>query len=123
MNKRDLRGAENASDPLHKVILAFSTTVQSETADELAKEDCNVEFIGSDVIYHILERFETWTEERKIELEEEKREKIVYPGKIKILADHIFRRSVPPLSVSGFLAADYTLDSVYSRLMGTKLDK
>ena len=95
VNKRDLRGAENASDPLHKVILAFSTTVQSETADELAKEDCNVEFIGSDVIYHILERFETWTEERKIELEEEKREKIVYPGKIKILADHIFRRSGP----------------------------
>ena len=30
---------------------------------------------------------------------------------------------VPPLSVSGFLGVDYTLDSVYSRLMGTKLDK
>ena len=28
-------------------------------------------------------------------MEEEKREKIVYPGKIKILADHIFRRSGP----------------------------
>jgi len=28
-------------------------------------------------------------------LEEEKRERIVYPGKIKILADHIFRRSGP----------------------------
>lgn len=95
VNKRDLRGAENASDPLHKVILAFSTTVQSETADELSKEDCAVEFIDSDVIYHILERFDTWSQERKIQLEEEKREKIVYPGKIKILADHIFRRSGP----------------------------
>ena len=29
----------------------------------------------------------------------------------------------PPLSVSGFLVVDYTLDSVYSRLMGTKSDK
>ena len=95
VNKRDLRGAENASDPLHKVILAFSTTIQSETADELSKEDCAVEFIDSDVIYHILERFDTWIQERKIQLEEEKREKIVYPGKIKILADHIFRRSGP----------------------------
>ena len=95
VNKRDLRGAENTADPLQRVILAFSTSVQTETAEELEKEDCEVEYIGSDIIYHILERFETWTENRKIELEEEKREKIVYPGKIKILADHIFRRSGP----------------------------
>tara|TARA_B100000287_G_C20292865_1_gene646639 strand:- start:70 stop:627 length:558 start_codon:yes stop_codon:yes gene_type:complete len=77
------------------VILAFSTTVQSETAEEIAKDDSDVEYIGSDVIYHILERFEIWSENRKQELEEEKREKIVYPGKIKILTDHIFRRSGP----------------------------
>tara|TARA_B100001146_G_scaffold166020_1_gene146856 strand:- start:3122 stop:4921 length:1800 start_codon:yes stop_codon:yes gene_type:complete len=95
VNKRDLRGAENTADPLQRVILAFSTSVQTETAEELEKEDCEVEYIGSDIIYHILEQFETWTENRKIELEEEKREKIVYPGKIKILADHIFRRSGP----------------------------
>ena len=95
VNKRDLRGAENATDPLQRVILAFSTSVQTETAEELEKEDCRVEHIGSDVIYHILERFDSWTEKRTIELEEEKREKIVYPGKIKILTDHIFRRSGP----------------------------
>ena len=95
VNKRDLRGAENATDPLQRVILAFSTSVQTETSEELEKEDCRVEHIGSDVIYHILERFESWTEKRTIELEEEKREKIVYPGKIKILTDHIFRRSGP----------------------------
>ena len=95
VNKRDLRGAENASDPLQRVILGFSTSVQTETSEELEKEDCGVEYIGSDIIYHILEEFETWTEKRKQELEEEKREKIVYPGKIKILADHVFRRSGP----------------------------
>ncbi|MEC7704622.1 MAG: translation initiation factor IF-2 [Candidatus Thermoplasmatota archaeon] len=95
INKRDFRGAQSSSDPLHRVILAFSTTVQSETAEEIAKDDSDVEYIGSDVIYHILERFETWSENRKLELEEEKREKIVYPGKIKILTDHIFRRSGP----------------------------
>jgi len=95
VNKRDLRGAENAANPLQRVILAFSTSVQTETAEELEKEDCKVEYIGSDIIYHILEQFETWTENRKIELEKEKREKIVYPGKIIILTDHIFRRSGP----------------------------
>ena len=95
VNKRDLRGAENAADPLQRVILAFSTSVQTETAEELEKEDCEVVYIGSDIIYHILEQFETWTQNRRVELEEEKREKIVYPGKIKILMDHIFRRSGP----------------------------
>ncbi len=95
VNKRDLRGAENAANPLQRVILAFSTSVQTETAEELEKEDCKVEYIGSDIIYHILEQFEIWTENRKIELEKEKREKIVYPGKIIILTDHIFRRSGP----------------------------
>ena len=69
VNKRDLRGAENATDPLQRVILAFSTSVQTETAEELEKEDCRVEHIGSDVINHILERFESWTEKRTIELE------------------------------------------------------
>ena len=50
-------------------------------------------FSSSRIAYS--ERFDTWSQERKIQLEEEKREKIVYPGKIKILADHIFRRSGP----------------------------
>jgi len=95
VNKRDLRAAENASDPLHRAILAFSTSVQTETEEALAKDDCAAAHFGSDVIYHILERFEEWTEKRKRELEEEKRENIIYPGKLVILRDHIFRRSGP----------------------------
>jgi translation initiation factor 5B len=95
VNKRDLRGAENATDPMHRAILAFSTSVQIETAEDLAKEDCPAVHIGSDVIYHILDQIEEWTEARKQELEDEKREHLVYPGKLIILADHIFRRSGP----------------------------
>ncbi len=95
VNKRDLRAAENAADPLHRAILAFNTSVQSETAEDLSKEGCEAIHIGSDVIYHILERFEEWTDIRKQEMEQEKRETIVYPGKLLILRDHIFRRSGP----------------------------
>ncbi|MEE3083818.1 MAG: translation initiation factor IF-2 [Candidatus Thermoplasmatota archaeon] len=95
VNKRDLRAAENASDPLHRAILAFNTSVQAETSDDLKKDSCEAIHIGSDVIYHILERFEEWIETRKEEMEQEKRETIVYPGKLLILRDHIFRRSGP----------------------------
>jgi translation initiation factor 5B len=121
VNKRDLRSAENATDPLHRVILAFSTSTQAETAEELEKDDCDVLHIGSDIIYHILEQFETWTVERKIELEEEKREKIVYPGKIKILADHIFRRSGPAVVGVRILGGQLHIGQRLLTLDGTKV--
>ena len=121
VNKRDLRSAENAADPLHRTILAFSTTVQNETAEELEKDDCVVEYIGSDVIYHILERFDTWTESRKKELEEEKREKIVYPGKLKILTDHIFRRSGPAVVGVRILGGRLHIGQRLLTLDGTKV--
>ena len=121
VNKRDLRSAENAADPLHRTILAFSTTVQNETAEELEKDDCSVEYIGSDVIYHILERFETWTEARKKELEDEKREKIVYPGKLKILSDHIFRRSGPAVVGVRILGGRLHIGQRLLTLDGTKV--
>ncbi|MDP6906586.1 MAG: translation initiation factor IF-2 [Candidatus Thalassarchaeaceae archaeon] len=95
VNKKDLRSAENSSEPLNQAILAFNTDIQGETEEELSKESCEVVHIGSDVIYHILERFAEWRDERKNQIEEEKREKIVYPGKLLILRDHIFRRSGP----------------------------
>ena len=121
VNKRDLRSAENATDPLHRVILAFSTSTQAETAEELEKDDCDVLHIGSDIIYHILEQFETWTVERKIELEEEKREKIFFPGKIKILADHIFRRSGPAVVGVRILGGQLHIGQRLLTLDGTKV--
>ena len=87
----------------------------------MEKDDCDVLHIGSDIIYHILEQFETWTVERKIELEEEKREKIVYPGKIKILADHIFRRSGPAVVGVRILGGQLHIGQRLLTLDGTKV--
>ena len=95
--------------------------MQNETAEELEKDDCVVEYIGSDVIYHILERFDTWTESRKKELEEEKREKIVYPGKLKILSDHIFRRSGPAVVGVRILGGRLHIGQRLLTLDGTKV--
>ena len=95
VNKRDLRAAEAAPEPLHKAILAFSTGIQPETEEELASDACEVIHITSDVIYHILDSFTEWQEKRGKEIEAEKRGLVVHPGKILILKDHIFRRSGP----------------------------
>ena len=95
VGRRDIRGAETASDPLHRLILGFSTSVLSDAQNEIDSSDSGLKVICSDIIYHILDERERWVEARTAELEEESREKIVYPGRILLLPDHTFRVSKP----------------------------
>lgn len=95
VNKRDLLTAQNAKDPLHRIILAFSTSAVNEIGESLRAEDSPVKLLEGEVIYHIIEKLEEWNEETKRKIEEASREALVYPGKILIMRDHIFRRSNP----------------------------
>ena len=95
VSRRDVRSAEASSDPLHRVIMAFSTEILGEAEDEIKSSEAGVMHIGSDIIYRILEEHEEWLQNRKSELEEERRELVVYPGRIMLLPDHTFRVSKP----------------------------
>jgi translation initiation factor 5B len=95
VSRRDVRSAEASSDPLHRIIMAFSTEILEEAEDEISSSEAGVKHIGSDIIYRILEEREEWVEARKNELEEESREIGVYPGRIMLLPDHTFRVSKP----------------------------
>ena len=95
VSRRDVRSAEASSEPLHRIIMAFSTEILEEAEDEISSSEAGVKHIGSDIIYRILEEREEWVETRKNELEEESREIVVYPGRIMLLPDHTFRVSKP----------------------------
>tara|TARA_B100001175_G_scaffold248651_1_gene215499 strand:+ start:1145 stop:2812 length:1668 start_codon:yes stop_codon:yes gene_type:complete len=95
VSRRDVRSAEASSDPLHRIIMAFSTDILSDAESEIAGSDRRVHHIGSDIIYRILEEREEWVEKRTKEMEEESREAIVYPGRILLMRDHTFRVSKP----------------------------
>ena len=95
VGRRDIRGAETSANPLHRLILGFSTTVLSDAQNEIDSSESGLKVICSDIIYHILDERERWVEARTSELEEESREKIVYPGRILLLPDHTFRVSKP----------------------------
>ena len=97
VNKRDLRSAESSNDPLQRVILAFSTSVMAEVKEIIDSDDCDIKLISKEIIYHILEEFEEWGEEKKIEMETSSREQIIFPGRILILKDHVFRRKDPAI--------------------------
>ena len=75
--------------------MAFSTEILGEAEDEIKSSDAGVSHSGSDIIYRILEEHEEWLQNRKSELEEERRELVVYPGRIMLLPDHTFRVSKP----------------------------
>ncbi len=95
VSRRDVRSAEASTDPLNRLIMAFSTEILEEAEEEVAASEAGVKHIGSDIIYRILEEREEWVEERKSELEEERRELVVYPGRVMLLPDHTFRISKP----------------------------
>ena len=95
VNRRDVRSAENSADPLHRIIMAFATDILSDAEEEIENSENGVKYIGSDIIYRILEEREEWVEERTRELEEASREQVVYPGRILLLPDHTFRVSKP----------------------------
>ena len=95
VSRRDIRNTEAASNPLHRVMMAFSTEILPDAITEVDSSEAGAKYIGSDIIYRILEEHEEWVEQRTRELEEESREQVVYPARILLLPDHTFRVSKP----------------------------
>ncbi|MDI6916890.1 MAG: translation initiation factor IF-2 [Thermoplasmatales archaeon] len=91
VSRRDMVEASTVSEPLRRVVLGFNVRVLPDAKEEQAKLFVN------NVIYRLLEDYEEWCMKRKTDLEKEKREEIVYPGKIKILEGCIFRTSKPAI--------------------------
>ncbi|MEW6069161.1 MAG: translation initiation factor IF-2, partial [Candidatus Thermoplasmatota archaeon] len=95
ISKKDIIEASTILEPLDRVILGFNVKVLPEAKEELHTAKCTV--FESNVIYELLENYEKWKEKRSLELEEERRELITYPGKLKILPGCIFRVSKPAI--------------------------
>ena len=95
VSRKDVRSVETSHDPFHRVIMAFSTDILIDAQTEIDKSENSVKYISSDIIYRILEEHEEWLDIRKKEIEEENREDVVYPGRIRLLPDHTFRASKP----------------------------
>jgi translation initiation factor 5B len=93
--RKDVVEASHFENPLYRVVFAFNSKVNEDARAALS--ETGVKIFENDVIYRLLEDYEAWCEERKKELEVEKRLEIVFPGKIIILRDHVFRVSKPAI--------------------------
>ena len=97
VNKRDLMTAEAASSPLNQIILGFSIEPNNEVRSLVNQSEDSVTWIGGDIIYHIIDQFEEWKEERKTAIDAATRENLIYPGKLLYLENHTFRNKGPAI--------------------------
>ena len=95
ISKKDLVEAETDSDPLNRIILAFNVSVTPDAQEEL--NDHDVTIISNNVVYRLIEDYQAWKEKKRAEIEGAKRMEIVFPGKVKILPNCVFRMSKPAI--------------------------
>lgn len=95
VTRKDVVEASHFEDPLHKAIFAFNVEVNDDARAEATS--LGVKIFENDVMYRLLEEYINWCDEKKREVEAEKRLEIAFPGKIIIMRDHVFRVSKPAI--------------------------
>jgi len=95
VTRKDVVEASNFDDPLHRTIFAFNVEVNDEAKAQLQESD--VKLFENKVIYRLIEEYIAWCVEKRRELEEKKRLELVFPGRISVLRDHVFRVSKPAI--------------------------
>jgi translation initiation factor 5B len=95
LSRRDVMETAALTNPLERVIFAFNVKILPEAKEELLNTDVTV--FNEDVIYTIIENYETWVVKKNEELEKKRREDYIHPGMIKFLPDYVFRVSHPAI--------------------------
>jgi translation initiation factor 5B len=95
VSRRDVIEAETISDPLYAVVLGFNVDVLPDAKE--AAEKSSVRMFVNDVIYRLIEDYQTWAEKQKALYGKKRYEAIVRPGKFKILPGYVFRQNKPAI--------------------------
>jgi translation initiation factor 5B len=95
VTRKDVVEASHFEDPLHRAIFAFNVDVNDDA--RAAARELGVEIFENDVMYRLLDDYQKWCVERRAQLEVDRRLEVVFPGKVIILRDHVFRVSKPAI--------------------------
>ncbi len=119
VSRRDIIDAETISDPLYAVVLGFNVDILPDAKEAALRSSARL-FV-SDVIYRLVEEYQTWVEEQKTVYGKKRYETIVRPGKFTIMPGFVFRQSKP--AIVGVQIAGGTLRNGVSLIRedGTKV--
>ncbi len=95
VDKRDVVDASANRDELNRVVIAFNVKNLPGVEEEAKKY--GVRLFHGEIIYSLIDSFVEWREAEKLARERQKIERLIKPGKIKLLKEFIFRRSKPAI--------------------------
>jgi translation initiation factor 5B len=97
VSKRDVTEAAvvREHEPLYGAVLAFNVKILPD-AEEEAKNS-SVQIFREKIIYHLIDNYISWLKSQREAKIEAEFEKIVKPGKIRILEGYVFRRAKPAI--------------------------
>jgi translation initiation factor 5B len=120
VTKGDLIEVEN-EEPELRAVLAFNTDMTEQTAELENQKD--IPIFSSEVIYEIIDNYNTWKEELKGEQREKALKAVTRPAKIQAMPDHVFRKNDPAVIgvkvLEGVLTPDCTLMDENGERIGT----
>ncbi len=121
VSRKDVVEVSTNPDPLFRVVMAFNVDILPDAEDELLKAD--VKLISGAVVYKLVEDYQEWVEEKKEELDAERRTDYIHPGKFLVLPDHVFRVSKPAIVGVRVLAGRLRVGQPILRPDGRELGK
>jgi translation initiation factor 5B len=97
VSKRDVTEASvvKEHEPLYGAILAFNIKILPD-AEEEAKNK-GVQIFREKIIYHLIDNYLSWLKSQREAKIEQEFEKLVRPGKIRIMEGYVFRRTKPAI--------------------------
>ncbi|HSB47859.1 MAG TPA: translation initiation factor IF-2 [Candidatus Bilamarchaeum sp.] len=108
------------NDEFLGVVLGFNVKVLDEAWEE--SRNSGIPVIYSDIIYRLIEEYQAWVKEKRDALKKQALEKIVWPGKIKVLNGYIFRASKPAIFgmevIGGRMKKNYRLMNSAGEIVG-----
>ncbi|KPV62984.1 MAG: putative translation initiation factor IF-2 [Candidatus Bathyarchaeota archaeon BA2] len=113
VSKRDITEAVvvKGHDPFRGVILAFNVKTLPD-AEEEAKNR-GIQIFQHNIIYHLIDNYIQWAKSEKEAQLKEEFDRLVKPGKIKLLPGYVFRKAKPAIVgtevLAGQIKPKYTL--------------
>ena len=97
VSKRDVIEASvvKAREPLSGVILAFGVKTLPDAEQEAANND--IQIFREPIIYNLIDKYLEWLRSNREAKIEQEFEKLVKPGKIRVMEGYIFRRAKPAI--------------------------
>ncbi len=93
ISRRDIMETAAVNNPLERAIFAFNVKILPEAKEEIPNTEVVV--FNEDVIYTILENYDSWLAKKKEQLEKKRREDYTHPGMLRFLPEYVFRVSHP----------------------------